>query len=54
MWMIESQRAEISIAENQKELLLEQLAKANKTVELIQSQATLNEQMRNAMMSSHL
>ena len=33
---------------------MEQLAKANKTVELIQSQATLNEQTRQAMMSSQL
>ena len=53
-WMIESQRAEISIAENQKDLLLEQLAKANKIVELSQSQATLDEQTRAAMMSSQL
>lgn len=33
---------------------MEQLAKANKTVELIQSQATLDEQARQAMMSSQL
>ena len=51
-WMVESQRAEISMAEQQKDLLMEQLAKVNKMVELIQSQANLDEQMRQAMMSS--
>ena len=33
---------------------MEQLAKANKTVEFIQSQATLDEQTRQTMMSSQL
>ena len=42
------------MAESQKDLLIEQLAKANKTVELIQSQASFDEQMRRAMMSSQL
>ena len=51
-WMVKSQRAKISIAEQQKDLLMEQLAKANKTVELIQSQVNLDEQTRQAMMSS--
>ena len=50
--MVESQRAEISTAEQQKDLLMEQLAKANKMVELIQSQANLDEPTRQAMMSS--
>ena len=51
-WMMETQRADIAMAESQRDLLMEQLDKANKTVELIQSQATLDEQTRDAMMSS--
>ena len=50
--MVESQRAEISMAEQRQDLLKEQLAKANKVVELIQSQANFDEQTRQAMMSS--
>ena len=40
--MVESQKAEISIAKQHKDLLMEQLAKVNKTVELIQPQANLD------------
>ena len=34
-WMMESQRADIAMAESQRDLLVEQLNKANRTVELI-------------------
>ena len=51
---MESQRADIAMAESQRDQLMEQLNKANKTVELIQSQATLDERTRDAMMSSQL
>ena len=40
------------MAEQHKDLLKEQLAKANKMVKLIQLQANLDEQTRQAMMSS--
>ena len=45
-WMMETQIADIAMAEGQRDLLIEQLEKANKTVDLIQSQASLDAQQR--------
>ena len=50
--MMETQRADIAMAEGQRDLLMEQLDRANKTVDLIQSQASLDAQTKDAMMRS--